>query len=149
MAVAMLERPAVVERDDLVWPVMTGDEIETTPDDAATPDEERSLGELFEEQALPFLDQLYAAALRMRSWKSRCASSYSSSVMSPRPTRASVYSLRTERFASMRLYMITSGVRSSFTYAGARSIEEFRERALVGVQSAAGYEEGKALPVSW
>jgi len=65
VAVAMLERPAVVERDDLVWPVMTGDEIETTPDDAATPDEERSLGELFEEQALPFLDQLYAAALRM------------------------------------------------------------------------------------
>jgi IMP dehydrogenase len=47
------------------------------------------------------------------------------------------------------LDMITSGVRSSFTYAGARSIEEFRERALVGVQSAAGYEEGKALPVSW
>ncbi|HEY6800124.1 MAG TPA: GuaB1 family IMP dehydrogenase-related protein [Agromyces sp.] len=45
--------------------------------------------------------------------------------------------------------MITSGVRSSFTYAGARSIEEFRERALVGIQSAAGYEEGKALPVSW
>ncbi|WP_136708639.1 GuaB1 family IMP dehydrogenase-related protein [Agromyces sp. H66] len=47
------------------------------------------------------------------------------------------------------LDMITSGVRSAFTYAGARSIEEFRERALVGVQSAAGYEEGKALPVSW
>jgi len=65
VAVAMLERPAVVERDDLVWPVMTGDEIETTPDDAATPDEERSLGELFEEQALPFMDQLYAAAMRM------------------------------------------------------------------------------------
>lgn len=47
------------------------------------------------------------------------------------------------------LDMITSGVRSAFTYAGARTIEEFRERALVGVQSAAGYEEGKALPVSW
>ena len=47
------------------------------------------------------------------------------------------------------LDMITSGVRSSFTYAGARSIEEFRERALVGIQSAAGYEEGKALPISW
>lgn len=47
------------------------------------------------------------------------------------------------------LDMITSGVRSSFTYAGARSIEEFRDRALVGIQSAAGYEEGKALPVSW
>ncbi|MDQ0895472.1 GuaB1 family IMP dehydrogenase-related protein [Agromyces ramosus] len=47
------------------------------------------------------------------------------------------------------LDMITSGVRSSFTYAGARTLEEFRERALVGIQSAAGYEEGKALPVSW
>lgn len=47
------------------------------------------------------------------------------------------------------LDMITSGVRSSFTYAGASSVPEFRERALVGLQSAAGYEEGKALPVSW
>ncbi|SEC02767.1 IMP dehydrogenase [Paramicrobacterium humi] len=47
------------------------------------------------------------------------------------------------------LDMITSGVRSSFTYAGARSVSDFQERALVGVQSAAGYEEGKALPVSW
>jgi IMP dehydrogenase len=47
------------------------------------------------------------------------------------------------------LDMITSGVRSSLTYAGARSLSEFHQRALVGVQSAAGYEEGKALPVSW
>lgn len=47
------------------------------------------------------------------------------------------------------LDMITSGVRSSLSYAGARSLPEFRERALVGIQSAAGYEEGKALPVSW
>ncbi len=45
--------------------------------------------------------------------------------------------------------MITSGVRSSLTYAGARDLSEFRERALVGIQSAAGYEEGKALPVGW
>jgi IMP dehydrogenase len=45
--------------------------------------------------------------------------------------------------------MITSGVRSSFTYAGATTVNEFHERALVGIQSAAGYEEGKALPVSW
>ncbi|EAR24332.1 inositol-5-monophosphate dehydrogenase [marine actinobacterium PHSC20C1] len=45
--------------------------------------------------------------------------------------------------------MITSGVRSSFTYAGAANLDEFHERALVGIQSAAGYEEGKALPVSW
>ncbi len=45
--------------------------------------------------------------------------------------------------------MITAGVRSSFTYAGADTVPAFRERARVGVQSAAGYEEGKALPVSW
>jgi IMP dehydrogenase len=47
------------------------------------------------------------------------------------------------------LDMITSGVRSSFTYAGAADVAAFHERAVVGIQSAAGYEEGKALPVSW
>ena len=47
------------------------------------------------------------------------------------------------------LDMITSGVRSSFAYAGAATVPEFRDRARVGLQSAAGYEEGKALPVSW
>jgi IMP dehydrogenase len=47
------------------------------------------------------------------------------------------------------LDMITTGLRSSFTYAGASSVPEFERRALVGIQSAAGYEEGKALPVSW
>jgi IMP dehydrogenase len=47
------------------------------------------------------------------------------------------------------LDMITSGVRSSFTYAGAADLPSFRGRAVVGIQSAAGYEEGKALPVSW
>ncbi|TFD14155.1 GuaB1 family IMP dehydrogenase-related protein [Cryobacterium sp. TMT1-21] len=47
------------------------------------------------------------------------------------------------------LDMITSGLRSSFTYAGATNVEEFHARSRVGIQSAAGYEEGKALPVSW
>jgi IMP dehydrogenase len=47
------------------------------------------------------------------------------------------------------LDMITTGIRSSFTYAGATTLAEFADRALVGIQSAAGYEEGKALPVSW
>jgi IMP dehydrogenase len=47
------------------------------------------------------------------------------------------------------LDMITSGVRSSLTYAGASTLAEFHANALVGIQSAAGYEEGKALPVSW
>ncbi|HJX42175.1 MAG TPA: GuaB1 family IMP dehydrogenase-related protein [Geodermatophilus sp.] len=44
---------------------------------------------------------------------------------------------------------IVAGVRSSCTYAGARTIDELHERAVVGVQSAAGYEEGRPLPTSW
>ena len=37
---------------------------------------------------------------------------------------------------------IVAGVRSACTYAGAATIAEFHERAVVGVQSAAGYERG-------
>lgn len=44
---------------------------------------------------------------------------------------------------------ITSGVRSACTYAGARSLAEFHEKAVVGVQSPSGYEEGRPIPVSW
>lgn len=44
---------------------------------------------------------------------------------------------------------ITAGVRSSFTYAGATTQAEFRERAVAGVQSAAGYDEGKPLTQTW
>lgn len=44
---------------------------------------------------------------------------------------------------------ITSGVRSACTYAGARSLDEFHEKAVVGVQSPSGYEEGRPLPISW
>ena len=44
---------------------------------------------------------------------------------------------------------ITSGVRSSCTYAGARSLAEFAERAVVGVQSGSGFEEGRPLDQSW
>jgi IMP dehydrogenase len=44
---------------------------------------------------------------------------------------------------------VVAGVRSSFTYAGARTLAEFHERAVVGVQSAAGYAEGEPLPISW
>ncbi len=45
--------------------------------------------------------------------------------------------------------LIVAGVRSAFTYAGARSVPEFRDRAVVGVQSAAGYDEGRPHPLSW
>ena len=44
---------------------------------------------------------------------------------------------------------IVAGLRSACTYAGASSIEEFHDRAVVGVQSAAGYDEGRPLGTSW
>ena len=75
-----------------------------------------------------------------RARKELFAEGISSSKIYLDPLRPSVEDL---------LDMITAGVRSSFTYAGASNLAEFRERAVVGTQSAAGYEEGKALPVSW
>jgi IMP dehydrogenase len=45
--------------------------------------------------------------------------------------------------------MIVAGVRSSCTYAGARSLASFAERAVVGVQSASGYSEGMPVATSW
>ncbi|MCL8025842.1 GuaB1 family IMP dehydrogenase-related protein [Nocardioides bruguierae] len=44
---------------------------------------------------------------------------------------------------------ICSGVRSACTYAGAASIAELHENVTVGVQSAAGYAEGRPLATSW
>jgi IMP dehydrogenase len=44
---------------------------------------------------------------------------------------------------------IVAGLRSSCTYAGASNLEEFHERATVGVQSSSGYTEGLPLHQSW
>ena len=44
---------------------------------------------------------------------------------------------------------IVAGVRSACTYAGAADISEFAQRAVVGVQSAAGYSEGLPQGTSW
>jgi IMP dehydrogenase len=44
---------------------------------------------------------------------------------------------------------IVAGVRSACTYAGASTIAEFHERAVVGVQSSAGYSEGQPQGTSW
>ncbi|SEE04122.1 GuaB1 family IMP dehydrogenase-related protein [Ruania alba] len=44
---------------------------------------------------------------------------------------------------------ITAGLRSACTYAGAVTLPEFAERALVGLQSRAGYDEGRPLPGGW
>jgi len=44
---------------------------------------------------------------------------------------------------------IVAGVRSACTYAGAATIPQFHEQAVVGVQSHAGYDEGRPLGTSW
>ncbi len=44
---------------------------------------------------------------------------------------------------------IISGLRSSCTYAGASSLNDFHEKAVIGIQSAAGYAEGRPLHSSW
>lgn len=44
---------------------------------------------------------------------------------------------------------ITAGLRSSMTYAGASDLQEFHDRAVVGVQAASGYDEGRARSQSW
>ncbi|HEY3606820.1 MAG TPA: GuaB1 family IMP dehydrogenase-related protein [Pseudonocardiaceae bacterium] len=44
---------------------------------------------------------------------------------------------------------ICAGVRSACTYAGATDLESFHERAVLGVQSAAGFAEGRPLPAGW
>jgi IMP dehydrogenase len=47
------------------------------------------------------------------------------------------------------LDQITSGVRSACTYVGARTLAQLHELAVVGLQSSAGYEEGRPLPAGW
>jgi IMP dehydrogenase len=64
----------------------------------------------------------------------------SSSRMALDPSRGGVEDL---------LDHITSGVRSTCTYVGARTIAELHERAVLGVQSAAGFAEGHPLPAGW
>ena len=47
------------------------------------------------------------------------------------------------------LDQIVAGLRSACTYAGAADLVEFHERAIVGVQSVAGYDEGLPQGTSW
>jgi IMP dehydrogenase len=44
---------------------------------------------------------------------------------------------------------ITAGVRSACTYAGAANLAQLHERAIVGVQSTAGFAEGRPLHAGW
>jgi IMP dehydrogenase len=75
-----------------------------------------------------------------RARKSLFEEGISSSKMYLDPTRPGVEDLIDE---------IISGLRSSCTYAGAKDLTEFSERAVVGVQSASGYAEGRPLNSSW
>ncbi len=44
---------------------------------------------------------------------------------------------------------IVAGVRSTATYAGARTLADLTERAVVGVQTRSGFAEGMPLPRGW
>ena len=44
---------------------------------------------------------------------------------------------------------LTAGVRSSMTYAGATTLRQFTSRAVVGIQSQSGYDEGRPRSESW
>ena len=44
---------------------------------------------------------------------------------------------------------ICAGLRSACTYAGAATLEDLHDRAVVGLQSAAGFHEGRPLHRSW
>jgi IMP dehydrogenase len=44
---------------------------------------------------------------------------------------------------------IVAGVRSACTYAGATTLEALHERAVVGIQTRSGYEEGRPLRSGW
>jgi IMP dehydrogenase len=47
------------------------------------------------------------------------------------------------------LDLIIAGVRSACTYAGAATLTELQDRAVIGMQSSAGYAEGRPLHTSW
>ncbi|WP_092529158.1 GuaB1 family IMP dehydrogenase-related protein [Amycolatopsis arida] len=106
----------------------------------------------YDEQGRPYKESFGMASKRAVTARTRTDNSFdrarkalfeegiSSSRMALDPARPGVEDL---------LDSICSGVRSACTYAGARTLEEFHERAVVGVQSAAGFAEGRPLPAGW
>jgi IMP dehydrogenase len=44
---------------------------------------------------------------------------------------------------------IVAGVRSACTYAGARDLDTFHERAVLGLQTRSGYAEGRPITGGW
>ena len=106
----------------------------------------------YDEQGKPYKESFGMASKRAVSARTRTESGFdrarkalfeegiSTSRMALDPQAPSVEDL---------LDSICSGVRSACTYAGARSLPEFHERAVVGVQSLAGFAEGRPLPAGW
>ena len=103
-------------------------------------------------EGLPYKESFGMASARAVSNRTREASGFDRARLA----------LFEEGISSSRMYLdperpgvedlvdsIVAGVRSACTYAGARSLEEFHERAVVGVQSSAGYEEGRPVHASW
>lgn len=108
--------------------------------------------QLFDHEGRAYKESFGMASARAVRQRTREQSAYSRA-------RAALFE---EGISSSRMYLdpqrpgiedlldwITSGVRSSATYAGARSLPEFAERAVVGVQSGSGFEEGRPVEKSW
>ncbi len=106
----------------------------------------------YDEQGRPYKESFGMASKRAVTARTRTDNAYerarkalfeegiSSSRMALDPQRPGVEDL---------LDSITAGVRSACTYAGAATLEQFHERAVLGVQSAAGFAEGRPLPTGW
>ncbi len=106
----------------------------------------------YDEQGRPYKESFGMASKRAVGARTRTDDAFdrarkalfeegiSTSRMSLDPTRPSVEDL---------IDSICAGVRSSCTYAGVRTLEEFHERAVLGIQSAAGFAEGRPLPAGW
>lgn len=60
-----------------------------------------------------------------------------------------MYLKRGEESAEDIIDKITAGIRSACTYAGARNLEQFYQKSVVGVQTNAGFQEGKPWTESW
>lgn len=64
-------------------------------------------------------------------------------------SRSRLYLHDREKSVEDILDHITAGIRSTCTYLGARSIRELQEKAIVGIQTNAGYREGMAYSQGW
>ena len=64
-------------------------------------------------------------------------------------SHARLYIKEGEESAEDIIDKIAAGVRSTCTYMGARNLNELHEHAVIGVQTRAGYEEGKPLLKGW